>query len=817
MDKKPMIRRVAGQGVEASDEEKPGNPLLVVHRRLRDKYWYVIPVGLVLGVSAAFAAHKMIPDKYESIGVLEITPTSQRVLYATEQNQPVPMFDAWVGAQIGQIQSPRVIELALKQSRWEEHGEDLARSDFLENLVIFRSKGSLLIQITYAANSPKVSQAAVQSVIEAYRQVHIEQSDRGQIGTMEALRGVLSEMDLERQGLRNRIAEVAGPLSPSAMEGLYTAKFDRQIELESMLLTVRMELAAVESAAGGSGDTAPEAGGAEPIQMLTASELARLDDVLGRLMAAHAAQTLSLEGLIDRFGENHQEVINVRRDLDILDNRIAKRTDELNLLIAQNHEGSGDAANPAIPSNNSLRRHSADALQARIVSLTELRDEVKQQAASLNSDITRIGEFQEQLAIFKRRADDAEARLATLQIEQDRSGRVSIVNEGDLPTTPSNAKKRLQMTGAAGVAGFGLPFGIAFLVGLLRARLNYFDDAKANWGGGAFLGILPELPGDMADPHQALVASLSVHEIRSLLQGVSEKHGAKRFMVTSATAGAGKTSLTLALGLSYAGAGNKTLLIDFDTIAGELSARVRRIIRSRLGKMLIEQGLLEESDLLHAVEIAERDGRKLGETLVDLGHISDGQLSEVLNRQTNSSHGLREAIVSGDLEACVAETGAPNLYYLPVGETSVGDVGTFAKKDIHAMLVQAHEQYDTVLIDTGPILGSLEAAMLAKEADATILVLAAGEQERLVNQAIDRLQRNGAVLAGLVFNRAQQRDVVRFSSSASQQSRMSRRDADAPLIQPRDNDDLPREYGPIAHATAAYQPQPEGEAAGSSE
>ena len=815
MDKKPTIGRVAGQGVAASDEEKPGNPLLMVHRRLRDKYRYVIPAGLVLGVSAAFAAHKMIPDTYESVGVLEITPAPQRILYTTEQNQPVS--DRWIASQIGHIQSPRVIDRAMKQPHWEEHGEDLGRPDFLKNLVISRAKRSLLIHITYVSNSPAVSQAAVQSLIEAYQEIHIERFGRGQVGRMDALRGVLSETDLERQGLRNKIAEIAGPVSPSAMEELYATEFAKQVELESMLLTARMELAAIESEAGGPDGVAPEAGGSEPVEVLTASELARLDDTLGRLLATHAAQMLSLDGLIDRFGENHQEVINVRRTLDVLDNRIAKRTDELNLLIAQNHEGPDDAAIPVIPSNNPLGRPSAEALQARIASLVEFRDEAKQRAESLNYDITRINEFQEQLAIKKRTADDAEALLTARQIEQDRSGRVSIVNEGDLPSTPSNAKKRLQMTGAAGVGGFGLPFGIAFLIGLLRARLNYFDDAKANWGGGAFLGILPELPGDMADPHQALVASLSVHEIRSLLQGVSEKHGAKRFMVTSATAGAGKTSLTLALGLSYAGAGNKTLLIDFDTIAGELSARVRRIVRSRLGKMLIEQGLLEESDLLHAVEIAERDGRKLGETLVDLGHISDGQLSEVLNRQTNSSHGLREAIVSGDLEACIAETGAPNLYYLSVGETSVGDVGTFAKKDIHAMLVQAHEQYDTVLIDTGPILGSLEAAMLAKEADATILVLAAGEQERLVNQAIDRLQRNGAVLAGLVFNRAQQKDVVRFSSSASQQSRMSRRDADVPLIQPRDDDDLPREYGPIAHATAAYQPPPEGEVTGASE
>jgi len=792
-----------------------GNPLLALHRRLRGKYRYAVPAGLILGACAAFAVFRLIPDKYESTGVLEITPTSQRVLYATEQNEAVPMFDAWVDAQIGQIRSPRVIDLALKNDHWEEHGSDLNRNDFLEDLEITRGKGSLLIQIKYTSDSKNVAQAAVQSTIEAYRQVHIDQSTRGQVWTVETLQGVLSELDLQRKELRNRIAEITGPLSASAMQDLYDAKFQEQIELESMLTTARLELAAFQAAqpVQPKDEGAPEEeAGAEPEavaqgpETLSAGELAGADDMLRKLLEARDSESATLDQVVETYGENHPEADKLRYRLLTVERRIAQRADELNNMIAEQWEAEDGTNSPINPRRGVLTpENTIKALETRIASLTELRDEVKQQAESLNFDITRIDEIREDEATLVRQVKDAEQRLAALQIERENSGRVSVINEGELPTQPSNKRKRLQMAGAAGVGGLALPFAAAFLIGLLRGRLDHFEDAKATWGSGAFLGILPHLPDNLADPQQALIASLSVHEIRSLLHGVSDRHDAKSFMITSATSGAGKTTLALALGLSYAGAGSRTLLIDFDTIGGGLSSRVRRIVRSRLGKMLIEQGLLDESQLNIAIEMAERDGRKLGETLVDLGYISSGQLSEALNRQASQNYGLREAVTSGDLEACVTETGVPNLYALPVGETSVGDVGTFAKRNLRALLEEARKHYDMILIDTGPILGSLEASMLSKEVDATVLVLAAGEQERLVNQAIERLQHNNAALAGLIFNRAKQKDVVRFSSSASQRSRMSNSldlvtKPDAPV-------ELPGEYGPIAEATASFQPK----------
>lgn len=811
-------------GAEAYDPGAEGgeNLLRKVHRRLVGTYRYTVPLGLVLGVVAGAAAYKAVPNKYQSNGVIQVTPTTQRVLYSNELNEEMPMFDAWVDAQVGQIQSPRVLELAMKNKHWVEQGLSLSRNDFFEDLSVSRNSRSLLIHVSYTAESPAVAQAAVQSVIEAYREVHLDQSNRGQVWTVETLQGLLSELDLQERDMRNRIAEIAGPLSPSAMRDLYEAKFTEQVDLEAMITTSKLELAAIraQTPGGGAGEDAPQPGAESdatgtagaaadeaaedgpPVR--TAEELATIDDTLAGLIEDRRAQSAILAQVVSDYGDQHREARKIRQALWTLDRRIATRTDELNGLIAKRWAEAGESSLEGI-SDERTPEETAKMLEARIASLTELRDEVKQQAESLNYDITQIDQIQEEREVLTRRKREAEQRLAALRIERENQGRVSVVNEGELPKEPVNRMKRFQFAGLAGIGGGALPLAAVFLLGTLRGRLDHFADAKATLGQDSFLGILPHLPENLADPQQALVASLSVHEIRSMLHGMDGNDQSQSYMVTSPSAGAGKTTLALALGLSYAGAGSKTLLIDFDTIGAGLSARIRRIVRSRLGKLLVEQGLVDESQLNQALEVAERDQRRLGEVLVEMKYINEGQLSEALNKQANQNVGLREAIASGDIESCVTETGVPNLYTLPVGETSVGDVGTFSPRHIRALLDTAREHYDVVLVDTGPILGSLEAAMLAKEVDATILVMAAGDQERNVNLAVERLNQSKAKLAGLIFNRAKDKDVVRFSSSASRRSRMS---GDiSGLAQSPNGTAVTDEYGPLARATAAYLPK----------
>jgi len=75
-----------------------------------------------------------------------------------------------------------------------------------------------------------------------------------------------------------------------------------------------------------------------------------------------------------------------------------------------------------------------------------------------------------------------------------------------------------------------------------------------------------------------------------------------------------------------------------------------------------------------------------------------------------------------------------------------------------------------VLIDTGPILGSIEASLVTAAADAVILTVARGQQRPMVERSLGHLAAIGARFAGVVFNRAQARDFARSISGISLRS-----------------------------------------------
>ena len=55
--------------------------------------------------------------------------------------------------------------------------------------------------------------------------------------------------------------------------------------------------------------------------------------------------------------------------------------------------------------------------------------------------------------------------------------------------------------------------------------------------------------------------------------------------------------------------------------------------RKRIGELLVEGGILSQSQLEQALFAQRKDGRKLGQLLVELGLVSETQLTQTLSRQ----------------------------------------------------------------------------------------------------------------------------------------------------------------------------------------
>jgi capsular exopolysaccharide synthesis family protein len=291
------------------------------------------------------------------------------------------------------------------------------------------------------------------------------------------------------------------------------------------------------------------------------------------------------------------------------------------------------------------------------------------------------------------------------------SGRIHPVSYGDRPFAPSTDNRR--KFAILGFLGGGiLPFVGLMLVGLTDKRYRYSDDTGTDLSGVPLLGILPNLPDLLTDPQQAAIAAHCVHQIRTLLQVGVRTQDRHVYAITSASPGDGKTSLTLALGLSFAASGARTLLIDCDLVGGSLT-------------------------------------RRLG---------------------ASAPEGMLEALNSRSSLDYVRDTDIANLSILPVGTGAMLPAGSFSPAGLRRLIAEARKSFDIVLIDTGPILGSIEAPPVAATADATILCVSRGQHRPAVERSMHHLITIGAKIAGVVFNRAETRDFERSVSRFSQRS-----------------------------------------------
>jgi Mrp family chromosome partitioning ATPase len=279
------------------------------------------------------------------------------------------------------------------------------------------------------------------------------------------------------------------------------------------------------------------------------------------------------------------------------------------------------------------------------------------------------------------------------------------------------------------------------------------------------LGVLPDLPDDLSDPEQAALTAHFVHQIRTLLQIWDSGVGTQVFSVTSPVSGTGKTSLTLALGVSFAAADARTLLIDCDLIGGGLTSRANAIVKRKIGRILQREGLLTDKQLDEALKLASGSRRRLGEILVELGHLKEADLDSALVTQQKGSVGLLDAINGEDLDECIAETGIPGLSILPLGGATGQHASKVSPQALRRVLAEARKRYDTILIDTGPVPGSLEAAVVAAEVDGVILCVSRGEQRPLAEKCVQHLLTIGAKVAGVVFNRAKTQDMSVYGTA----------------------------------------------------
>ena len=116
--------------------------------------------------------------------------------------------------------------------------------------------------------------------------------------------------------------------------------------------------------------------------------------------------------------------------------------------------------------------------------------------------------------------------------------------------------------------------------------------------------------------------------------------------------------------------------------------------------------------------------------------------------------GLAEA-VSGDVAVldAIRPTRSPNVSALTTGRIPQNPAELLGSERLQRLLADVASRFDVVLVDTPPVLAVTDAALVARHAGVTLLVLRAGKHPmREIVASLRQLGRNGVRVHGIVVN-----------------------------------------------------------------
>lgn len=683
-------------GWQAEAPEAQGNVLLIVHRLLRGRYLITIAMAGVLAACGAAAGYLTQTERFRSEAFVQIQPVLPKILFETEQSTAPQMFASFVALQSELMGGENILQNALDSDRWRAVSDrtDIRGVDeFRAGLVIRADRASQqLIRVAYEHENPLVAQAGAQAVVDAYMDRYGQSSELGseaRIGVLETRRRTLSE---EKSRVDAQIQDIANKHGTDQLAMQVEAAFESVSDYSEEKRRIESQIEDLRSLAAGD----------DPSRGLTPEQAAEFDPAVAEMLAIRRdllnRRTSMIAGGILRghrdFRQNEAGIAQV--DLQI-EERIA--------MIEQSVADGGGGAGPATLSGLAAR---LERVNARLTEAQQIQMELGRDNLRLRDLNDRRNEIDQQIQRTDERLDAIRTE-SKVESMSGVSGRISVAGAANLPRTASS-DRRIKMAAAGFVVGGGAPVALMLGLGLLSRRVRYSDDNILDATNSRVIGVLPDLGKSITDREMAAASAFAVHQIRSQLQILFGRESATVFGVTSPAPGDGKTSMIIALGLSYAESGDRTLLIDLDLIGRGLS--------------------------LH------------------FGHPAAASLADAAARPD-------------ELLGLVHESRFERLSILPAGMNDDQKISRLSPTVIRGMIEACRAHYDVILIDSGPILGSIEAGLIAPNVDGMMLVVGRNQLRPLVKRAVDHINAVGGQVVATVFNRASMQELRQSSSSMS--------------------------------------------------
>ncbi|MDO4551685.1 MAG: polysaccharide biosynthesis tyrosine autokinase [Planctomycetia bacterium] len=431
-------------------------------------------------------------------------------------------------------------------------------------------------------------------------------------------------------------------------------------------------------------------------------EISRLNMQLSQLDA-----TIKEQSKRAKNPEKHPSVVRLRNMYKECQDALQQRYNVLKPIVQERVES--DLVNNV---NAKIPQTLEERLQAEIDLATMdkevLQEELDSRLQAYNAAVdnvqkysqgsTELDNFRVELERMKKMYYQMGNQLDEWTIEAQAAARVQPINEPELPKK-SNIQQKIQMMGILGIVSF---LGTVVAVGgfdFLGRRVNHADELSFGLG----VQVMGDLPLISRGIHRHKVSQSiqgllmeSIDNIRTALLHRAETENMSAILITSSLEKEGKTTVSSQLAASMARTGRRVILLDAD---------LRRPSSHRMFDRPLNPGL-----------------------------------AEYLRGRAS-------------LDEVITTTRVENLWIIPAGTPHPEAIISLAQGGMTEPMRLLREQFDFVIVDSGPVLTDADVLVIGRLCDGVVLsVLRDVSRLPWVYEACERIRMVEIPLIGVVLN-----------------------------------------------------------------
>ena len=354
----------------------------------------------------------------------------------------------------------------------------------------------------------------------------------------------------------------------------------------------------------------------------------------------------------------------------------------------------------------------AGSIRLKYENSIERENSLRKKLSELEGEYSAFQDKSVQYTILKREVDSNRKQYDSLIGKLNEVGvgseiqtkRGSVIGFAAPPGAPYSPRLSRNLAKAL-ILAMALAGAIIYIVELLNNTFRSPDQIESELKA-SLLGIIPyvienKLPEQLGDPQSAI--SEAFRSLRTALQFTGTEGAPRVMAITSAEPSEGKSTVTRKLAEEFGAVGKSVLIIDGD------------MRRPNLHRMLGVSAGLGLSNLL-----------------------------------TNMIYNDKSEVLKGIFKRSPWD----NVSYITAGTLPPNPANLLSSEKMGRIIHACSGEFDIVLIDAPPIIGIADALLLSRLADATLLVVSAGQVSRKAAQAATkRLSIAGGNIIGAVFTK----------------------------------------------------------------